>query len=301
MKSNRILLFSLLVCFVFPVLSYADQLEDAKGAIQNNEFKKAYELLLPLAEENNAEAQTILGAMYINGQGVEQDYTKGLSLIMNAGRMGYEPARVRALNSCLELAKQGDMAAMYNVGYMCLHDWGGEHDTNVCIDWLESAAKLGHIRSAGMLSQIYTKGMFDITPDEEKAFYWSDMAEGFAAGIDGTWTGTLSIMGGPPMPITYNFKADGDVLTGTMSGGPGQWIPIKEGKIDGTNISFAVDVSFGPMKMTNNYTGVQVGNDLKLTYEVESDSGSSRRSSANKVRGEAPPPPPTTLIVKRVK
>jgi len=80
MRLNRFFLYSLLICFVFPILSYADQLEDAKGAIANNEFVKAYELLYPLAEENNLEAQTILGSMYINGQGVEQDYTKGLSL-----------------------------------------------------------------------------------------------------------------------------------------------------------------------------------------------------------------------------
>ncbi|MBN2059885.1 MAG: SEL1-like repeat protein [Deltaproteobacteria bacterium] len=283
MRLNRILLFSLLVCFVFPALSYADQLEDAKAAIQNNEFKKAYELLLPLAEENNAEAQTILGAMYINGQGVEQDYTKGLSLIMNAGRMGYEPARVRALGSCLELAKQGDTAAMYNVGLMCLNKWGGEQDANDCIGWLETAAKLGHVRSGSVLSQIYTKNSYGITPDKEKASYWDDMAKGFAAGFDGTWTGTSSGMDGKPMTVTYKFQEDGDVLTGTMSGGPDKGIPIKDGIINGTKISFAVDVVFNKMIYTNYYTGLLLGNDLQLSFIVEGA------------------PEPTTFVAKRVR
>jgi hypothetical protein len=295
MKLNRVLLFSLLLCFVFPVLSYADQLEDAKAAIKNEEFEKAYELLLPLAEENNAEAQTLLGTLYVNGLGVEKDATKGLSWIMKAATQGYEAARLHAFLLCLEEAQQGDEAAMYNVGYMCLDDWGGEHDTNVCIKWLETAATLGHIKSSKLLSQIYTKGMFGITPDEEKASYWSDIAEGFAAGIDGTWTGSFSGMGGQPITNTYNFKRDGDTLTGTQSGEPGQWIPIKKGKIDGTKISFEVDVSFGQMKWTNNYTGVQLGNDLKLTFEVESDS----RGSVISVRDESPPP--TTFIARRVK
>jgi hypothetical protein len=293
MKLNRILLFSLLICFVFPILSHADQLEDAKAAIENKDFEKAYELLGPLAEGNNAEAQTILGSMYVNGQGVEKDITKGLSLIMKAATQGFEPARIRALNLCMELGKQGDPAAIYNVGYMCLNGWGGEQDANDCLEWLETAAKLGHIRAGNVLSQIYTKGMFGITPDKEKASYWSDMAAAFAAGIDGTWTGSFSGIGGQPMTMTYNLKKDGDTLTGTFSGGPGQPIPIKDGKIHGTNISFAVDVESNNMKWTNKYTGVLLGNELKLSF------------SADMGGGGGPPgggaPPQTSFIAKRVK
>jgi TPR repeat protein len=114
--------------------------------------------------------------MYVNGQGVKKDATKGLSWIMKAANQGYKAARLNAFLLCLEEAQQGNAAAMYNVGYMCLNDWGGEHDTNVCINWLDSAAKLGHIRSASLLSQIYTKGMFGITPDEEQVSYWSNLA-----------------------------------------------------------------------------------------------------------------------------
>ena len=79
MKSCRLLCLSLLLFFVSPILSYADQLEDAKAAIQNEDFIKASELLRPLAEENGAEAQFLLGSLYVNGQGVEKDDTEGLS------------------------------------------------------------------------------------------------------------------------------------------------------------------------------------------------------------------------------
>ena len=296
MKLNRILLFSLLICFVFPVLSHADQLEDAKAAIENQDFAKAYELIYPLAEGGNAEAQTTLGTLYINGQGVEKDITKGLSLIMKAGAQGFEPARIAALNLCIKLGKQGDAKAIYNVGYMCLNGWGGELDSNECMQWLETAAKLGHIRSGNVLSQIYTKGLYGITPDKEKASYWSDMAAAFAIGVDGTWTGSFSGMDGQPTQMTYNFKKEGDSLTGTVSGEAGQWIPIKDGKIDGTNISFAFDSEFNNIKWTNKYTGVLLGNELKLSFSVDMVG---RGGLGGPPDGGAPPQ--TTFIARRVK
>ncbi len=177
MKLTRSLLFVLLLCFVFPALSNADQFEDAVTAIADEDFEKACELLRPLAEEKNLPAQTILGLMYIKGQGVGRDFNKGLSMIMDAARQGHEQARVIAAALCIELAELGDVKAMYNAGYMCLNGWGGEYDSSKCIKWLEKAAENGHTRSAKVLSQIYTKGSFGITPDKEKASYWSNMAQ----------------------------------------------------------------------------------------------------------------------------
>jgi hypothetical protein len=285
MKLNRILLFSLSLCFVFPVWSNADPLEDAKAAIQNENYKKAFELLSPLAEEGNAEAQTRLGALYVNGQGVEEDITKGLSWIMKAGSQGFEAARMHAYNLCVDLANQGNVSAIYNVGYMCLNGWIQQQVPNKCIAWLETAAKLGHIRSASELSKIYTKGLFGITPDEEKASYWSNLAAAFAAGVDGKWTGTIP-SGWGPMQHTYDFKADGDTLTGTVHlGGPGGSNTIKDGKIEGTNISFVVETEFNRIRTTYKYTGVLLGNELKLSYTTK--------------MGRNPESPPQTFIAKR--
>ncbi len=267
MKFYRLILFSLLLCFVFPVFSNADQLEDAKTAIKDEDFKKAFELLTPLAEDNNAEAQNLLGALYVNGQGVEQDLTTGLSWIMKAASQGLEAARLIAFKLCLDLAKQGDTSAMYNVGYMCLNGWGGEYDTDVCLGWLEAAAKLGHEKAAKFLAKIYTEGMFNITPDETKSAYWSNLPAAFASGIDGKWEGSVSMgMGGAPMNLSYEFKTDGDKLTGTTIGYGGKKNPIKKGKIDGNNFSFTVESKFGGMKSTTNYTGVFLGDTLNLTF-----------------------------------
>ena len=311
MKLCRFFCFSLLICFVFPVLSYADQLEDADTAIKNKEYKKAFELLLPLAEENNAEAQTLLGTLYVNGLGVEQDATKGLSLIMKAATQGYEAAKVRAFLLCLEEANQGDAAAMYNVGYMCLEGWGGKLDTNLCLVWLENATKSGHVPSARMLSEIYTKGKFGIIPDEEKASYWINLPAALAAGIDGTWSGTAPTQDFSPYPkLTFTFKADGNTLTGTVTGiVPGRGLtttPLKDGKIDGNKFSFTYSGEMYGMKFTFIYTGVFLGYYLRLSYLSRVSGSVYDRHSIHKLNPKISVPPyrgniPLTFIVKRVK
>ncbi|HSW39281.1 MAG TPA: hypothetical protein VLL97_07305 [Acidobacteriota bacterium] len=90
-----------------------------------------------------------------------------------------------------------------------------------------------------------------------------------AANIDGTWAGKFdSGMGGPPMELDYIFKADGSKLTGTTTGGAGaERIPIKNGKIDGNNISFTVETA-GEMPMTLNFKGVLSGDELKLSFDM---------------------------------
>src|SRR5277367_6024980 len=91
----------------------------------------------------------------------------------------------------------------------------------------------------------------------------------FAAGIDGDWMG--SIDGGPngPVSINYTFKADGAKLTGTTTGPDGSKVALKDGKIDGANISFAVDVDMGGNAMTLKYTGVVAADSIALTLDFQ--------------------------------
>jgi hypothetical protein len=216
MKISRFLSIALLTFLAFPAFSNADQLEDAKAAIQNEDFTKSYELLLPLGEENNAEAQFLLGSLYIKGQGVEKDDTKGLSWIMKSARQGYDQARLRAFSIYFELAGRGDTSAMYNLGYMSLNGWGGEQDPDVGIEWLESAARNGHDRSAKVLSRIYEEGKFGITPDEDKASFWSSSPAEIAAGMDGTWSREALDQGGPATEPAFDSDAREYILEDTI-------------------------------------------------------------------------------------
>ena len=55
---------------------------------------------------------------------------------------------------------------------------------------------------------------------------------------------------GTPRTQTFEFKADGATLTGTVSGMQGEPTPIQNGKVDGDNISFEVTRSRGGNSFT---------------------------------------------------
>ena len=88
------------------------------------------------------------------------------------------------------------------------------------------------------------------------------------ADIDGKWSGQYNSGMGDPMTLVYTFKADGNTLTGTSLGGPDTEVPIKEGKIDGNNISFVVTVDFGGQEMKFNYKGILKGDEIELSFEM---------------------------------
>ena len=88
----------------------------------------------------------------------------------------------------------------------------------------------------------------------------------FAADVDGKWAGTVATPNGE-VPVGFTFKADGATLTGTMQGMDGMDIPIKDGKVDGNNISFAVSLDLGGMPLELSYTGVVAPAEIKLTID----------------------------------
>lgn len=122
----------------------------------------------------------------------------------------------------------------------------------------------------------------------------------FAAGIDGKWEGTYeSGMGGQPMKLSYNFKADGNKLTGTTVGAQNSTIEIQNGTIDGNKIAFDVPVDMNGMKMTIAYKGELTGDELKLTFSMKME-------GAPEGGGPGGPPgggemPPMSFVAKRVK
>ena len=172
MKYIKPLIVALLLCAFYPGLSFADPLNDAVTAISDKDFKKACDLLIPLAEENNLSAKNLLGLLYFKGEGVEQDVAKGLSMIMDAAKQGYDPAKANALALTSELAALGEPVAMFNAGFMCLKGWGGEQDPNVCVKLIEKSGESGHAKSAKFLASLYKNGKYGIPPNKEKADYW---------------------------------------------------------------------------------------------------------------------------------
>jgi hypothetical protein len=87
-----------------------------------------------------------------------------------------------------------------------------------------------------------------------------------AADISGKWTGDMPGRGGETMPTSFTFKADGDKLTGTMTGPQGD-IPLQEGKITGDQLSFSTTLDFGGNSVKIVYKGAVAGDQIKMTRE----------------------------------
>ena len=90
-----------------------------------------------------------------------------------------------------------------------------------------------------------------------------------AADIDGKWVGEVV---GQSMEIAFTFKAEGTTLTGVHIVN-GQETPIKDGKIDGNNISFTVALDMGGQETKIDHKGVISGDQIKMTYEMMGQPG----------------------------
>lgn len=89
----------------------------------------------------------------------------------------------------------------------------------------------------------------------------------FAADVDGTWKGSLSVTGAETQ-VVWTFKAEGDKLTGGVSQNGSPVLPLKDGKIEGNNISFVLDVDMQGQQFSVNYKGVVSPTEIKLTGDA---------------------------------
>jgi len=90
-----------------------------------------------------------------------------------------------------------------------------------------------------------------------------------AADVTGKWTGEMQGGGGQTRPVTFNFKADGDKLTGNTVGGQGRENAIADGKITGDDISFNVTVERQGNQMKMTYAGKVSGDEIKMKQTRE--------------------------------
>jgi hypothetical protein len=88
-------------------------------------------------------------------------------------------------------------------------------------------------------------------------------AVAMAADVTGAWKASMQGPDGQSMELTFNFKADGAKLTGTVTSPMGE-MPISEGKIDGDKIEFTVETD--QFKVV--HKGTVSGDTMKLTVDM---------------------------------
>jgi TPR repeat protein len=154
MKRFKLLLF-IAVLAGLAALAHAGS-DEGVAAYRRGDYAKAYKEFKPLAEQGNADAQYILGAMYSEGQGVPQDY-------------------VEAMRWYRKAAEQGDAHAQYILGAMYDEGEGVPQDYTEALKWYRRAAEQGHAYAQWTLGLVYHEGQ-SVPQDYVQAHMWFSLA-----------------------------------------------------------------------------------------------------------------------------
>ena len=87
------IVLALLVALPAGAQSLEERMKSAAGAYERKDFATAIALWRPLAAAGNAEAETLLGAMYWSGEGVARDHKEAARLYLSAAEKGYARAQ----------------------------------------------------------------------------------------------------------------------------------------------------------------------------------------------------------------
>jgi uncharacterized protein len=129
---------------------------EAVSAIRAGDYTTAREELLPLAEEGNLDAQYLLGVMYKNGDGGEENFVEAVRWLYAA-------------------AEQGNAGARYNLGIMYSRGMGVIQDDVEAVRWWRSAAGQGDSRAQNNLGLMYQNGR-GVPQDFVHAHMWFNVA-----------------------------------------------------------------------------------------------------------------------------
>jgi|SRR5580700_3331839 hypothetical protein len=85
------------------------------------------------------------------------------------------------------------------------------------------------------------------------------------ADVTGKWQGTATRKGAPQ---TFNIKQIGSSLAGTVEGGRGGSVEIKNGKVDDNSVYFEIERETQGNTTTSKYSGKVEGDTMNLTLET---------------------------------
>jgi len=105
-----------------------------------------------VADQGNARAQCNLGFMYMNGQGVEQDYKEAFK--------------------CFEkVARQDNLRGQALLGTMYKEGWGVQQNTQEALQWIQKAADQGNALGQYCLALLYRDGE-GVAASDVQAIAW---------------------------------------------------------------------------------------------------------------------------------
>ena len=93
MKKPLTFILALTFLFLFSSVVFGDDYQDIWDAYERKDYKEAFRLWLPLAEQGDAFAQSNLGVMYEIGSGVSQDDKEAVRWYRLSAEQGYATAQ----------------------------------------------------------------------------------------------------------------------------------------------------------------------------------------------------------------
>jgi uncharacterized protein len=196
------LLFAFVTAATFSILASTFQVRadaaavllEAMAADNLHDYATELKLVRPLAEQGNALAQGMLGAMYHDGLGIQKDYAEafrwflsgaeqgdaaaqwGLGLIYRRGD-GVPADNAEARRWYRKSAEQGFAAAEYEFGQMYFRGQGLPQDWAEAVKWWRKAAEQGHDGAQYALGLMYFRGQGVPQDWAEAVKWWRKAAE----------------------------------------------------------------------------------------------------------------------------
>ena len=168
---NPLISFAVTLSILASVLPVtAGELEDAQAAIGTGDYATALRSLGTLADQDNVQAERLLGIMYVKGLGVPQDYGMAMRWLRLAANKGLPDA-------------QNEVGVLYRQGR------GVERNEAEAVKWFRLAAdRGGFVVAQNNLADSYVLGI-GVAQDFGEAFKWyriaADQSSSYAENVLG--------------------------------------------------------------------------------------------------------------------
>ena len=166
--------------------------EEGIRAYQSGDYPTAVSALLPLAQQGDARAQFLLGALCAQGHGVPQDYGAAAQWFRQAAEQGHAAAQFnlgvwyhegrgmphdsgQAAVWFRRAAQQGFARAQYNLGVLYVHGDGVPRDASQAAQWFRRAADQEDPIAQYTLGLLYAEGT-GVPLDYREAYVWFTLA-----------------------------------------------------------------------------------------------------------------------------
>jgi hypothetical protein len=158
--TRKLLLGLMISLMLAATVASAEPLADAVRAIEAGKHKEGAQMLKPLADAGNQDAQYRLGMLYYYGKGVKEDEKQAIELWKKA-------------------AAQGNVDSMFQIGSAFLF---GAQTAKLVDDpdreaamWYFQAASAGHAEAQYHLGLLFLAGK-GVIEDRQQATYWMQQA-----------------------------------------------------------------------------------------------------------------------------